>query len=106
MFTFMMSLVDKRIASSHFTLYAVLEVIGKGIPGLLAGYFSDRHGFIAIFIVSFVLESIFVVFAIMLLISNTNIRKMNWRNFFQTMTIDGQTREKEKSRLTTATLPY
>jgi MFS family permease len=106
MFTFMMSLVDKRIASSHFTLYAVLEVIGKGIPGLLAGFFSDRHGFIAIFIVSFILESIFVVFAIMLLITNTNIRKMKWKNFFHAMTNDELKKEKDKTRLTTATLPY
>ncbi len=60
MFALMMSSVDRRIGATHFTLLASVEVLGKGLPGLLSGVFVDAAGFQPVFAASVVLSVLFL----------------------------------------------
>lgn len=60
MFALMMSSVDRRIGGTHFTLLASVEVLGKGVPGLLSGVFVDSVGFQPVFAASVVLSLLFL----------------------------------------------
>ncbi len=48
-FATMMSRVDKAIGASHYTALAVVEVAGKFLPGLGAGFLAERLGFARLF---------------------------------------------------------
>lgn len=45
MFAFMMSRTDRSIGASHYTLLAVIEVLGKTPPSLLSGVFAEHLGY-------------------------------------------------------------
>eukprot|EP00475_Leptophrys_vorax_P019257 TRINITY_DN2629_c0_g1_i4.p1 TRINITY_DN2629_c0_g1~~TRINITY_DN2629_c0_g1_i4.p1 ORF type:complete len:605 (+),score=103.20 TRINITY_DN2629_c0_g1_i4:78-1817(+) len=78
MFSFMMSQVDHGIGASHYAAFAVLEVIGKGVPDLLSGYLTDRFGYGLIFFVTILLESVFIFIAAALLMTLKRNRKVQW----------------------------
>ncbi len=61
MFAFMMSQVDKRIGATHFTLLAAVEVAGKSLPGLGAGWLVDRAGWSPVFLAGVVLSAAFLL---------------------------------------------
>lgn len=48
-FAVMMASVNKAVGASHYTALAVVEVGGKFLPGLAAGYLAERMGFAMLF---------------------------------------------------------
>lgn len=61
MFAFMMSQVDKRIGATHFTLLAAVEVAGKSLPALGAGWLVDQAGWSPVFLAGVVLSAAFLL---------------------------------------------
>ncbi len=49
MFAFMMRQVDARIGATHFTLLAVVEVLGKAPAALLSGFLAQALGYAGLF---------------------------------------------------------
>ncbi len=60
MFAWMMSQVDRRIGATHYTVLAALEVLGKSIPGLAAGWLVSLVGFGPLFLLGAGLSLAFV----------------------------------------------
>lgn len=48
-FAVMMASVNKAVGASHYTALAVVEVGGKFLPGLAAGFLAERLGFAKLF---------------------------------------------------------
>jgi MFS transporter, PAT family, beta-lactamase induction signal transducer AmpG len=60
MFAYMMSRVDPRIGATHFTLFATVEVVGKMVAGLGAGWVGDRLGYVPVFSLAVALSVAFI----------------------------------------------
>lgn len=60
MFALMMSRVDRRIAATHFTLLAAVEVWGKLPVGSAAGALADRIGYPSLFLAGVLLSIAFL----------------------------------------------
>lgn len=61
MFALMMSRVDPRIGASHFTFFAVVEVLGKAPSGWLSGLVADRYGYEPVFALATVLSAAYLL---------------------------------------------
>lgn len=61
MFAFMMAQVDRRIGATHFTLLAVVEVVGKAPAGLVSGVLAQTLGYPGLFALGCVLSLAFLL---------------------------------------------
>jgi MFS family permease len=59
-FAYMMSRVDRRIAASHFTLLATVEVFGKQVASWVSGFVADLTGYPTLFLIATVLAVAFL----------------------------------------------
>ncbi|MEM6454102.1 MAG: MFS transporter [Acidobacteriota bacterium] len=60
LFAYMMSRVDRRIAATHYTLLATVEVQGKLIPSAFSGLVADALGYPLHFVISTALAVAFL----------------------------------------------
>jgi MFS family permease len=60
MFALMMARVDRRIAATHYTALAALEVIGKAVPGVLSGVVTQAVGYPSAFGLAVGLSTLFL----------------------------------------------
>ncbi|MBC7174114.1 MAG: hypothetical protein H5U40_16850 [Polyangiaceae bacterium] len=49
MFAFMMSVVDRRIGATHYTLLATVETLGKGLAAWPSGFLQERWGYVPVY---------------------------------------------------------
>ena len=61
-FAFMMAVVDKSVAASHYTLLAAVEVFGKLLFGQIAGPLADSGGYALAFGVAAILSMAHLLF--------------------------------------------
>jgi len=66
MFAFMMSMVDKKIGATHYTLLASIEVVGKAPGAWFSGVMAEALGYRGLFAIG-VLLSALVIFLVPLL---------------------------------------
>jgi MFS family permease len=59
-FAYMMSRVDRRIAASHYTLLATVEVFGKQVASWISGFVADLAGYPTLFLIATVLAVAFL----------------------------------------------
>ncbi len=63
MFALMMARVDRTIGAAHYTALACLEVGGKALGRLPAGFIADAAGYVTVFAIGTALSVVFVVAA-------------------------------------------
>ncbi len=66
MFAFMMSMVDKKIGATHYTLLASIEVVGKAPGAWFSGLMAEALGYRGLFAIG-VLISALIIFLVPLL---------------------------------------
>lgn len=59
-FAYMMSRVDRRIAATHYTLLATVEVFGKQVASWISGFVADFTGYPTLFFIATVLAVAFL----------------------------------------------
>jgi MFS transporter, PAT family, beta-lactamase induction signal transducer AmpG len=59
-FAYMMSRVDRRIAATHYTLLATVEVFGKQLASWISGFVADLTGYPTLFLIATVLAVAFL----------------------------------------------
>ncbi|MEE8524923.1 MAG: MFS transporter [Thermoanaerobaculia bacterium] len=59
-FAYMMSRVDRRIAATHYTLFATVEVFGKQVASWISGFIADLTGYPTLFFIATVLAVAFL----------------------------------------------
>ncbi len=60
MFAFMMSMVDRRIGATHYTLLATVEALGKGIAAWPSGLLQERIGYVPVYTLAVALSLVFL----------------------------------------------
>ena len=63
-FAFMMSRVDRRIAATHYTLLASVEVFGKQIASWISGFIADMTSYSTLFGLATILATAFLLLLI------------------------------------------
>ena len=64
MFAFMMSIVDREIGATHYTILASIEVAGKAPGGWISGIAAEASGYGAVFAAGIILSvAVFIPFA-------------------------------------------
>ncbi len=60
MFAFMMSVVDRRIGATHYTMLATVEGFGKGLARWASGFLGEWLGYVPVYALAVVLSVVFL----------------------------------------------